>query len=295
MTDIEKLKELEAKATRGRWKVFATEREFVGGHTRQVYQIRTEKRHPQLKDHYPVVCECEQNLKDGQKHGIWLSKDDSAFIVAVRNALPALLASLASKDAEIEELRVRLDRSRDEYHRKIDHDLMRARAERDEWKEACRRAGVCMSCATSNRDPMGCTDCMNTGWDGGSPMEARMAEDRADSAESRLTTALAALGEAKSGLVEIEAITPHKATRLCARAALPLIAAELAGVARDPKLIDQVSRGLAAGWRGNPNMSGDDRDFMHPSMRRRHNEKSADACEFIALAIEAHARKMGEA
>lgn len=78
-------------------------------------------------------------------------------------------------------------------------------------------------------------------------------------------------------------------------AALPLIAAELAGVARDPKLIDQVSRGLAAGWRGNPNMSGDDRDFMHPSMRRRHDEKSADACEFIALAIEAHARKMGEA
>ena len=76
---------------------------------------------------------------------------------------------------------------------------------------------------------------------------------------------------------------------------LPLIAAELAGVARDPKLIDQVSRGLAAGWRGNPNMSGDDRDFMHPSMRRRHDEKSADACEFIALAIEAHARKMGEA
>lgn len=46
------------------------------------------------------------------------------------------------------------------------------------------------------------------------------AELRASSAESRLTTALAALGEAKSGLVEIEAITPHKATRLCARAAL---------------------------------------------------------------------------
>ena len=83
--------------------------------------------------------------------------------------------------------------------------------------------------------------------------------------------------------------------RSCARSILPLIAAELAGVARDPKLIDQVSRGLAAGWRGNPNMSGDDRDFMHPSMRRRHDEKSADACEFIALAIEAHARKMGEA
>lgn len=90
-------------------------------------------------------------------------------------------------------------------------------------------------------------------------------------------------------------IPVSKASVEIARALLPLIAAELAGVARDPKLIDQVSRGLAAGWRGNPNMSGDDRDFMHPSMRRRHDEKSADACEFIAIAIEAHARKMGEA
>lgn len=91
-----------------------------------------------------------------------------------------------------------------------------------------------------------------------------------------------------------EHLTQGELQGICSKI-IPLIAAELAEVARDPKLIDQVSRGLAAGWRGNPNMSGDDRDFMHPSMRRRHDEKSADACEFIALAIEAHARKMGEA
>lgn len=165
MTDIEKLKELEAKATRGRWKVFATEREFVGGHTRQVYQIRTEKRHPQLKDHYPVVCECEQNLKDGQKHGIWLSKDDSAFIVAMRNALPALLASLASKEGE----------------------NARLKAERDEARELYDFAALA-------RDTVGYL---------GSVASCIMETDaRAASAESRLTTALAALGEAEQTLAD---------------------------------------------------------------------------------------------
>jgi len=55
----------------------------------------------------------------------------------------------------------------------------RVRTERDEWKDACRRAGVCMSCATSSRDPMGCTDCLNTGRDGGAPIEAQEAIARA--------------------------------------------------------------------------------------------------------------------
>lgn len=76
----------------------------------------------------------------------------------------------------------------------------RVRAERDEWKDACRRAGVCMSYATSSRDPMGCTDCLNTGWDGGAPIEAQEAIARAEAAESRLTTALAVLGEAREAL-----------------------------------------------------------------------------------------------
>lgn len=46
-------------------------------------------------------------------------------------------------------------------------------------------------------------------------------------------------------------------------------------------LVDQASRLMAAGWRGNPNMSGDDRDFMTPSMRRRHDEKVRAVVEFV--------------
>jgi len=37
------------------------------------------------------------------------------------------------------------------------------------WKEACRKAGICMSCATGAPEPFGCIDCLNTGWNGGSP------------------------------------------------------------------------------------------------------------------------------
>ena len=45
-------------------------------------------------------------------------------------------------------------------------------------------------------------------------------QDQLDYLANSLTAALAALEGAKSGLIEIEAITPHKATRLCARATL---------------------------------------------------------------------------
>ena len=47
---------------------------------------------------------------------------------------------------------------------------------------ACRSAGLCMSCLYGSPEPYGCTDCLNTGWDGGSPydqikvLEARIAE-----------------------------------------------------------------------------------------------------------------------
>lgn len=37
------------------------------------------------------------------------------------------------------------------------------------WKEACRKAGICMSCALGAPEPFGCVDCLNTGWNGGSP------------------------------------------------------------------------------------------------------------------------------
>jgi hypothetical protein len=38
------------------------------------------------------------------------------------------------------------------------------------WKEACRKAGVCMSCAIAMPDPYGCGDCLNTGWELGAPV-----------------------------------------------------------------------------------------------------------------------------
>lgn len=43
------------------------------------------------------------------------------------------------------------------------------RMQAEAWKEACRNAGVCMSCAIGTPEPFGCTDCLNTGWNGGSP------------------------------------------------------------------------------------------------------------------------------
>lgn len=36
------------------------------------------------------------------------------------------------------------------------------------WSEACRRAGVCMSCATGELGEP-CHDCLGTGWNGGAP------------------------------------------------------------------------------------------------------------------------------
>ena len=88
---IEELRGLAEKATSGRWKVFAQEREYVGGTKRSVFEIKTEGKHPQSKDHYPVVAECQHNLPDGPQRGIWMDEADAAFIVAMRNALPALL------------------------------------------------------------------------------------------------------------------------------------------------------------------------------------------------------------
>jgi len=42
-------------------------------------------------------------------------------------------------------------------------------AELTAWKNVAQRAGICMSCALGAVEPFGCTDCLNTGWAGGSP------------------------------------------------------------------------------------------------------------------------------
>ena len=65
----------------------------------------------------------------------------------------------------------------------------KAEAERDAYKSACRSAGVCMSCVLRAPEPYGCTDCLNTGWDGGDPreqinfVEAQRDEARASAAD----------------------------------------------------------------------------------------------------------------
>jgi hypothetical protein len=42
------------------------------------------------------------------------------------------------------------------------------KAEAADWSEACRRAGICMSCATGKLGEP-CHDCLGTGWNGGAP------------------------------------------------------------------------------------------------------------------------------
>ena len=55
------------------------------------------------------------------------------------------------------------------------------------------------------------------------------------------------------------ASAPSELQGICSSPSSP---PELAGVART-RNSSIKSRGLAAGWRGSPNMSGDDRDFIH--------------------------------
>lgn len=75
--------------------------------------------------------------------------------------------------------------------------------------------------------------------------------------------------------------------REVARAALE----KAAGAARAQA--DVLGRIMAAGHRGNPHMSGDDRNFMHGAARRRHDDQSLAAVEHIARAIRALAGEVG--
>lgn len=47
-------------------------------------------------------------------------------------------------------------------------------------KASCKSAGLCMTCLLGAPDTFGCTDCLNTGWDGGNP------HARAERAEAEL-------------------------------------------------------------------------------------------------------------
>ena len=71
-------------------------------------------------------------------------------------------------------------------------------AERDVYKAACKQAGVCMSCVLGKMEP--CTDCLGTGWDGGSPYEQlKVVEAERDSFRILLAEATAALKSKSNG------------------------------------------------------------------------------------------------
>lgn len=190
MTDIEKLKELEAKAVAAR-------------------------------------IEYMNDLVDGpEKYHRCVNEYKNALYIEA----PALLASLASKDAEIERLKAERENARSEAshvakmflrHRDL---LLEIRDKIADESDRCyfgstNHADYFRDVAAEMDDYAWDRYMRATKWPDYIE-KSRKANTRAEAAESRLTTALAALGEAKSGLVEIEAITPHKATRLCARATL---------------------------------------------------------------------------
>lgn len=62
--------------------------------------------------------------------------------------------------------------------------LAEHRAEIESWKGVARSAGVCMTCALGAPEYFGCTDCLNTGWEGGAPAgfvaEAQLAAANAE-------------------------------------------------------------------------------------------------------------------
>ena len=49
--------------------------------------------------------------------------------------------------------------------------LAEAERERDAYKQRLERQGVCMSCVIVPMDTFGCSDCLNTGYEHGEPLE----------------------------------------------------------------------------------------------------------------------------
>ena len=98
MTEIEKLRELEAKATPGPW-------------TRQTLEPQTLGYEWIDAPGYTHVAVCRDLTKFDQTNRLHLRPEldeitaNTEFIVAARNTLPALLASLASLEAQNARLR----------------------------------------------------------------------------------------------------------------------------------------------------------------------------------------------
>lgn len=71
-------------------------------------------------------------------------------------------------EAEFEREKLRADTFERQY-RQACSDLAQAVGQRDTYRDACKSAGVCMTCVLGAPDTFGCTDCLNTGWEGGAP------------------------------------------------------------------------------------------------------------------------------
>jgi len=69
-----------------------------------------------------------------------------------------------------------------DYVERTADDILALRDRNAALEGTCRSAGLCMSCLYGAADPIGCTDCLGTGWDGGDPrsqievLEARVAK-----------------------------------------------------------------------------------------------------------------------
>lgn len=73
--------------------------------------------------------------------------------------------------AEAELRLVRKERSEAEAMvAKLTDQLMAKATEASSYRDACKSAGICMACVLGAPDAFGCTDCLNTGFDGGRPV-----------------------------------------------------------------------------------------------------------------------------
>lgn len=110
---IEELRGLLAKATPGPWEADEEKNEGcygVGDDCHEGFQSASihapdgRGGSAKLFDALNSDAACVEEEYDEDRHYAWdgVSRINAALIVAMRNALPALLASLASKDAEIE-------------------------------------------------------------------------------------------------------------------------------------------------------------------------------------------------
>ncbi len=79
---------------------------------------------------------------------------------------------LVTKEALRDELKAAEARAE-----RLEGEVAKVKSERDKWHKAFLQTGACRACVNGWPDPHGCTDCLNTGWEQGSP-PGHVPEDR---------------------------------------------------------------------------------------------------------------------